>query len=262
MPRLEPALLAVVTDLERGLRDLGVPFAVVGALVPELLLDARPARMTNDADVTVTVESLADFEALKDRLAAFGFSRTRAPHRLQHQSGGLADVLPFSHAIAPEGRLELDDGSVLNMAGFEHVAASAVEIAIDGGPTLPLVALPLYALLKLVAYSDRKAAKDLAGVFHCLRFYLEDDDRRYGAEHEGVGVPFEYTGAYLLGTDGRPFLSPEVSLAARTVLDRFDDPYSSGVTAVAIERGRVEIEEEDRVDVFEHFRWYRRGVGL
>jgi predicted nucleotidyltransferase len=108
MPRLEPALLSVVTDLERGLRALGVPFAVVGALVPERLLDARPARMTNDADVTVAVESLADFEALKGRLAAFGLSRTRVPHRLRHESGGLADILPFSHAIAPNGRLELE----------------------------------------------------------------------------------------------------------------------------------------------------------
>jgi predicted nucleotidyltransferase len=80
MPRLEPALLPVVMDLERGLRTLGVPFAVVGALVPELLLDMRPARMTNDADVTVAVESLAEFETLKDRLGDFGFVRTRAPN--------------------------------------------------------------------------------------------------------------------------------------------------------------------------------------
>lgn len=80
MPRLEPALLPVVSDLERGLRLLGVPFAVVGALVPELLLDERPARMTNDADVTVIVESLAAFEKLKDDLAAFGFLVTPAPH--------------------------------------------------------------------------------------------------------------------------------------------------------------------------------------
>lgn len=66
MPGLEPTLLAVVADLERGLRTLGVPFAVVGALVRELLLDVRPVRMTNDADVTVTVESLADFEVQAD----------------------------------------------------------------------------------------------------------------------------------------------------------------------------------------------------
>ena len=82
MPRIEPTLVPVVTDLERGLRQLGIPFGIVGALVPELLLDARPARMTNDADVTVVVQSLADFETLKNRLADFGFTRTRVPHRI------------------------------------------------------------------------------------------------------------------------------------------------------------------------------------
>ena len=86
MPRIEPGLVPVVTDLERGLRELGIPFAVVGALVPELLLDVRPARMTNDADVTIVVQSLADFETLKNRLADFGFTRTRLPHRMQHET--------------------------------------------------------------------------------------------------------------------------------------------------------------------------------
>ena len=31
--------LPVLSDLDRGLRELGVPFAIVGALVPELLLE-------------------------------------------------------------------------------------------------------------------------------------------------------------------------------------------------------------------------------
>ena len=83
MPRIEPSLIPVVTDLERGMRELGIPFAIVGALVPELLLEARPRRMTNDVDVTVTVANIADFNALKDRLAAYGFTRTRVPHRMQ-----------------------------------------------------------------------------------------------------------------------------------------------------------------------------------
>lgn len=74
MPRIEPSLVPVVTDLERGLRQLGIPFGIVGALVPELLLDARPGRMTNDVDVTVIVDNLADFNTLKDRLAACGFT--------------------------------------------------------------------------------------------------------------------------------------------------------------------------------------------
>jgi hypothetical protein len=36
----------------------------------------------------------------------------------------------------------------------------------------PLVPLSLYALLKLVAFSGRKASKDVAGVVPCLRYYL------------------------------------------------------------------------------------------
>ena len=262
MPRLEPALLPVVTDLERGLRALGVPFAVVGALVPELLLDVRPVRMTNDADVTVTVESLADFEALKNRLSVFGFTRTAVPHRMLHQSGGRFDILPFSNAIAPGGRLELQGDRPLNLAGFEHVVSSAVATPIDGGLTLPLIPLPLYGLLKLVAFSDRAAPKDLAGIFHCLQHYLHDDDRRYGAEHNGAGVPFEYTGAYLLGVDGQTFLDPHLSDIIARVLDRFVDSDADVVVTILRERGRILVEDEDRLDVFEHFLWYRRGVGL
>src|SRR6266446_278916 len=117
MPRVEPGLLRVLIDLERGLRELGIPFGIVGALVPELLLDARPSRLTNDADAVVVVQSRADFEGLKDRLVDYGFTRTRSPHRLKHRAGGLMDILPFSEAIAPGGRLELEEGLVLNMAG-------------------------------------------------------------------------------------------------------------------------------------------------
>jgi len=262
MPRIDPSLVPVVTDLERGLRELGIPFGIVGALVPELLLDARPRRMTNDTDVTVTVDSLADFNALKDRLAAYGFTRTRVPHRMQHRDGGLMDLLPFSATIAPDGRLQLDDGVVFNMAGFGHVIPNAVSTPIDGGPNLPLAPLPLYALLKLVAFSDRKAAKDLGGVLHCLEHYLEDDERRYGADHDGKGVPFEYTCAYLLGVDGQPFLDAAVTNTVRTVLDRFDEAEADVVGIAAGERRRGFIEDRHRTQIFELFRWYRLGTGL
>jgi len=262
MPRIEPGLIPVVTDLERGLRELGIPFGVIGALVPELLLDARPPRMTRDVDVTVAVESLAEFEALKDRLGDYGFARTRLPHRMQHRAGGLLDILPFSEAIAPEGRLQLQDGVVVNMAGFGYVVPNVISIPIDNGPALPLTPLPLYALLKLVAFSDRKDPKDLAGVLHCLEHYREDDERRYSVEHEGAGVPFEDTCAHLLGVDGRRFLDESLSRAARPVLDRFNDPDADVVGLVAREEGRLAMDAEYRDTIVDLFRWYRLGTEL
>src|SRR5262245_48337505 len=107
MARIEPALVPVVADLVRGLREIGIDFCIIGGLVPELLLEARPPRMTYDADLIAIVQSLADYEQLKDRLAEFGFKRLRLPHRLQHRNGGLADLLPFSAALAPDGLLRL-----------------------------------------------------------------------------------------------------------------------------------------------------------
>lgn len=55
MARVESTLVPVLSDLAHGLRELRIDFCIVGALVPELLLEARPRRMTNDADVTVAV---------------------------------------------------------------------------------------------------------------------------------------------------------------------------------------------------------------
>ena len=52
--------------------------------------------MTNNPDAAVVVESLAEFERLKDQPAEFGFSRTRLPYFLQHRTGGLVDLLAFS----------------------------------------------------------------------------------------------------------------------------------------------------------------------
>src|SRR6188472_4455676 len=121
MPRIDPAFIPVLIDLARGLRELQVPFCIIGALVPELLLESGSSRMTNDADVTVVVNGLDEFNQLKGRLADFGFTPARLPHRLQHRSGGVVDILPFSEAMAPDGKLELDRGFVLNMAGFTHV---------------------------------------------------------------------------------------------------------------------------------------------
>lgn len=262
MARLDPALLPVVRDLARGLRELHVPFGIVGALVPELLLNTRPARMTNDADVMVVVQTLAEFDALKERLAPYGFERTRLAHRLRHRDGGFVDILPYSESIAPGDRLQLGEDLVFNMAGFRHVVSQAVPTAIEGGPTLPLASLPLYTLLKLVAFSDRRAPKDLSGVLHCLEHYLEDDERRYGVEFNGAGVPYEYTCAHLLGLDARLLLDSSLAQTVRSVLDRFDDP-DAPVVGIAMAEGPSRWADDDRrTQVFELFRWFRRGTGL
>ena len=44
MRRADPLVTGALADLARGLRALEVDFCVIGALVPELLLDEAPRR--------------------------------------------------------------------------------------------------------------------------------------------------------------------------------------------------------------------------
>lgn len=259
---VDPLVVAVLSNLARGLRALDVEFCVIGALVPELLLGVRPRSLTKDADVTVSLDSLADFERLKDRLSEFGFERTNRAYRLTHRSGGWVDVLPYSKHLAPMGRLDLGRDLSFNMAGFDQVLPTAIDVRVTSDLTVPVVPLPLYVLLKLVAFGDRKEPKDLASVLHCLRHYAEEDDRRYGLDHAGEAVPFEQTTAYVLGEDGRRYHAPPLSTAVAGVLDKFDSPDAVVIGTAAREEAGAFIEDGRRRDVFDLFRWFRAGAGL
>jgi predicted nucleotidyltransferase len=258
---IDPLVLRVLSDLGKGLLASHVEFCVIGALVPEVLLGVPPRRRTNDADATVVVETLDQFDQLKADLAAFGFTPTRHAYRLAHSAGGWVDLLPYSRTLVPSGQLELNGGLSFNMAGFEHVMPSRLEVSVAEGLVLPIAPVPLYVLLKLVAYADRRAAKDLGGILHCLQHYAEDDERRYGLEHDGAHVPFEYTCAYLVGIDGSRFCD-SMAVPVSGVLDRFESPDAPIVGLVAGEDGRAPLEDRDRIEIFDLFQWYRRATSV
>jgi predicted nucleotidyltransferase len=261
MSSIDPIVLAALADLARGLRALQVRFCIIGALVPELLLGAAPRRRTNDADATIIVGSLEEFDRLKRQLVEFGFGPTPRRYRVAHQAGGWVDLIPYSATLAPDGHLELGDEVSFNLAGFELVVPNAVDVPIGPELIVPMVPLGLYVLLKLVAYADRNARKDLASVMHCLRHYREDDDARFGLEQDGELVPYEFTPACLLGLDARPF-GPSLAPSIRPLLDRFDGPDAAIVGLVASEDRPGLIEDADRIEVFEFFRWFRLSAGL
>jgi len=257
MPSLDPALESVVTALVQGLRALEVPFCIVGALVPELLLETRPESRTNDADVVVIVPDLAAYADVKRGLERrpYDFAQTAVPHRLTRRGGGLVDILPYSCGLAPEGVLRLEPGVAMNAAGFDRVIGAAIHVRLDSGLELPVVPLPLFVLLKLVAYSDRKLMKDLEGVEHVLRHYANDDDRRWGLVHEGNLIEFDYGPAYLLGADARQFLGPELVATLTPLLATLSDAS----TALRDYRGD---DAEWRPGFKDLLLWYRRGLGL
>jgi len=260
MARIDPGLARLLATVADALEQLNATYCLVGALVPELLLDEPPSSMTRDADIVVLAQSLGDFEALKQALERFGFAGTPLPHRIRHVSGGTVDLLPYSAAIAPTGRLQLERDTIFNVAGFGAIFPNVLRIQVAGGPVVPVAPVPLYALLKLVAYTDRKAAKDLASVAHCLAVHREHDDERFIVEFDGAGVPYEFTGAYLLGGDARAYLDDAVRDAIRPLLDRVVDPADERVAHVARERGIQVPSDAVRQDIADRFVWFRRAL--
>jgi predicted nucleotidyltransferase len=116
------------------------------------------------------------------------------------RGAGKVDVLPYSEALAPDGLLRIPPSAPYNMLGFDKVHDAQTRVPIDDTRTVPLVTIPLYALLKIVAYSDRRAPRDTASVLHCLLSYEEDSERLYGVEHDGSLVDFDVAHTCLAST--------------------------------------------------------------
>ncbi len=83
------------------------------------------------------------------------FEALELPHRLRHESRGRLDLLPYSRELAPNDKLELSAELTFTVTGFDQIPAAAIEIALPDGRPVPVIPIPLYAVLKLVAFSDR-----------------------------------------------------------------------------------------------------------
>ena len=60
MTRVDPLVVAVLSDLARGLRALEIDFCIIGALVPELLLRVTP-HVLNTRAPTFSARTVAAF---------------------------------------------------------------------------------------------------------------------------------------------------------------------------------------------------------
>ena len=62
------------------LSDEGLPFVIVGARAPWILVAGQTWRVTRDIDAVVRAPTWEAFERLAERLKALGFARAEAHH--------------------------------------------------------------------------------------------------------------------------------------------------------------------------------------
>jgi predicted nucleotidyltransferase len=255
-------LQQAVVRLVRALDAMQRRYCLIGALVPRFLMRVPPPERTRDVDVVVDAESMADVERLVRDLRARGYADVAPPMRFRDEAGVLVDVIPYGGALAPAGRLSLPGDIELGVQGFAHLIPHAVHIELIPGLQVAVASLPLYAMLKLAAYADRRKLKDLNGFLHCARYYedVEVSERRYGLEHAGELTPLEFGGAFLLGLDGRPYRDPRLRERLTQLLERLIDPDAPDLDEVGREAGRLPTDDRWREACHQLIHWYRLGA--
>lgn len=193
---------------------LQIPFLLVGAMARDMLLehvrDMSKERRTMDVDIGILVGSWGEFSKFCDAMTANGFERyPTMRHRFRSDHGVIIDVIPFGGLTDAQGFIAWppDDNPVMSVIGFDDALQHCLQMEITSGQLVNVVSLPGLAVLKLLAWNDRRydSAKDAQDLALLLLLYGEyAKDRLFDSELELMehhGFDMGLAGAELLGQD-------------------------------------------------------------
>lgn len=243
-PELKKAVQAVAAAAEGLKLDVVLVGALMAEFTPEMGSDYPRFRRTNDADFAVHARDWRTYKKLRDELLNQGFKpNPRIEHRL-HDGSAMIDLIPYGAQIAPDGKLAWpESGFEMSVTGFDEVCAAARKGASSSSLSLPVITVPGFILLKVIAYLDRKGRgdgkhrDDAKDIEYWLRNYAcgTEDGRRFElVKRPGLAdEQYETAGAVLLGIE----VGALASIEAAAYVDRFfsesADLYSPFVDVVA-----------------------------
>lgn len=218
----------------------GSEIYIIGALARDLWLEfgheIDTGRKTQDVDFGIACASWQTFETIALELKSKGLQRDeRWQHKFWHPNGTEVDLVPFGGIEGADRTIAWppDGNTVMNLVGFREVAQSTVPFVLPGEVTVQVVSLPALAVLKLLAWEDRRRGpardKDANDLVVIGNYYLEVREPRLSIELEaGLIERNEYNerwaGAELLGLDMAEIGSDTVQGALNRILDREADP--------------------------------------
>ena len=219
---------------------------VVGAMARDLLLyyayKIPVDRATEDVDLAFAITDWREFEALRAALLASAFfeAHESVVHRIYHRRHGAVDLIPFGGLEHPDGSIAWPPrgDEVMTVVGYREALASAIDVKLPAGQRVLVVSLPMLAVLKVIAWSERHTTaprKDATDLLLILKNYLDagNQQRLYDeAPHllEGSDFDYERAGAWLAGQDAATTLRPDGVMQKRvhqivsTILAKEVDP--------------------------------------
>ena len=231
---------------------------LVGAMARDLLLHYAHAvpivRATEDVDLAFAVADWGEFEALRTALIdSHAFAPTGPEHRLLYADHLPVDLIPFGGVEARDGSFTWPrDETEMGVLGYREAHETAVELVLPASQRISTVSLPMLAVLKLLAWSERHSAaprKDATDLFLVLRNYLTEENsaRLYQqAAHllEADDFDYEAAGGWLAGHDAASQIIA-CSPAPARLFDKCEQVLSSETDP----DGGLDLVAESHVDV-------------
>ncbi|MEK7383482.1 MAG: hypothetical protein AAB262_09370 [Elusimicrobiota bacterium] len=243
---MESEIKKTVRDVCSAAEKLKINVVLIGALVaeytPEIGSDYPKFRGTNDADFAIAVRDWEAYKELREELLKREFKpNPRVEHRL-HRGETMVDLIPYGSQIAPDGKLNWpESGMQMTVTGFDEVCAAARKAGRPDAPDLPVITIPGFVLLKIIAYLERnpdpKSRDDGRDIEYWLRNFASGshDTRRYDlAELSGIAhEDYETAGAVLLGTEVGKLASPEAAVYVDQFIRESEDIDSPFMNVMA-----------------------------
>lgn len=218
---LKPLAL-VVRALQSVAQPRAMDFFLIGAAARDLMLhhahNIPPARQTEDVDFAVMVPDWDSFSVLRTALVqGKEFIERPGPaiHRLRHHKTGLPlDIVPFGGIERADRTIAWppDQSTVFDCFGAREAFDASILVQLPEEVPLRVASIPALALLKIIAWRDRKLGKDASDLLLYLRSYMDCDNLdRATSDHRDLFDVDEYdhgvAGAQLLGRDIAPLLN-------------------------------------------------------
>jgi predicted nucleotidyltransferase len=223
----------VLAKVDATMRAAGTDYLVVGATARTLvsigLLGVPPQRHTTDVDIAAHVDSWDEYRRLAER-----FAEPQGIHRFIVE-GIEVDVVPYGGVEQADRTITWPDDHQMTVLGLQEAVESAEEVQLPGDLSIRIPTVPAQALLKLIAWSDRrmKTTRDAIDLATMIGWYSSGDylDQMYD-ENMAVLERFDFdptlTGAWLLGTHMANLLDGQGAVA---LLEIVCDPELRGLLA-------------------------------
>ena len=247
--KLPPEQVHIIRQVVRAAESHGLRLFIVGAQARDFLLqyvyDLPVHRVTNDIDFGIIVETWDEFTKLQvDLIVGSRFQPHPAMRqRLVHESGRLIDLVPFGNLEEVSGQISWppDFSIVMSTVGFREAYDNSIEVRVAVDLPVRVASLAGLALMKIVAWNERRFERDAEDLALMMRNYLDAGNQNRVYSDQGdcfdlLNEEFDYhkASARILGRDiGRLLTNMSRPLVELVFSDGLD------ALAMAISRNRA-----------------------